>query len=334
MAGALLALAACARNGQPGFAPMPEARRGQIELDPQEATKKLAEAMTAAGLPVTDVATREGFVSTAWFDASDLKATGAGRVGPSTVRIRAWVMPWRYGWSEITMEAVYRPVADPSLPERELERSVPYNHPARGRIRDIMQQMGVTSTLAESDSLVPDAGRPTMDPGAKKKRVLGIPKSGRPAAAAPADSIVSPSDSVAPPNDSVPPRRDSAIVFRPATPGDTVHQPAPPAQPQPEPRPSPPPPPTPAPVAPVASADTVHPAPVTTGYAVQVAAPDGAYAANEFATRLKQLGYDARVVTEDGRYKVRTQLYKNRTDAAIALERLRGTFRDAFVVRE
>jgi cell division protein FtsN len=73
---------------------------------------------------------------------------------------------------------------------------------------------------------------------------------------------------------------------------------------------------------------------MTTGYAVQVAAPDGAYAANEFAIRLKQLGYDARVVTEDGRYKVRTQLYKNRADAAIALERLRGTFRDAFVVRE
>jgi cell division protein FtsN len=73
---------------------------------------------------------------------------------------------------------------------------------------------------------------------------------------------------------------------------------------------------------------------VTTGYAVQIAAPDGAYVANEFATRLKQLGYDARVVTEEGRYKVRTQLYANRADAAIALERLRRTFSDAFVVRE
>jgi cell division protein FtsN len=312
---------------------MPEARRGQIELDPQEATKKLAEAMTAAGLPVTQVATREGFVGTAWFDTKTMQTTGAGRVGPSTVRIRAWVMPWRYGWSEITMEAVYRPVADPSLPERELERSVPFDSPARVRIREIMQQVGVTSTLAESDAPVPDAGRPTMDPGKKRERRLNVPTPSDTGQALAADTAApQPKPAV---DSTPPPRRDSAIVFRPAVPGDTVLQPARPVQPQPEPQPSPSQP-TPEPVAPpaVEASDTVRPAPVTTGYAVQIAAPDGAYVANEFATRLKQLGYDARVVTEEGRYKVRTQLYANRADAAIALERLRRTFSDAFVVRE
>jgi hypothetical protein len=66
----MMLITACARNGQPGFPPMPEARQGQIELDPQEVTKKLAEAMTAAGLPVDEVATRAGIVRTAWQDTA------------------------------------------------------------------------------------------------------------------------------------------------------------------------------------------------------------------------------------------------------------------------
>ena len=85
----LMLITACARNGQPGFPPMPEARQGQIELDPQEATKKLAEAMTAAGLPVDEVATREGFVSTAWYDTTTKKQVGGRALGADDVRIRA-----------------------------------------------------------------------------------------------------------------------------------------------------------------------------------------------------------------------------------------------------
>ncbi|HET7602903.1 MAG TPA: hypothetical protein VFK36_07785, partial [Gemmatimonadales bacterium] len=165
----MVLLTACARNGQPGFPPMPEARQGQIELDPQEATKKLAEAMTGAGLPVDEVATREGFVSTAWYDTTTKKEVSGRALGAGDVRIRAWVMPWRYGWSEITMEAVYRPLADPSLPERELERSVAYNHPARVAIREIMQQMGVTSTVSEADAPKVGVKPPTMDPGRLEK---------------------------------------------------------------------------------------------------------------------------------------------------------------------
>jgi cell division protein FtsN len=80
--------------------------------------------------------------------------------------------------------------------------------------------------------------------------------------------------------------------------------------------------------------DTQPAAAVTSGYAVQVAAPADAYTANEFARRLKGLGYESRIVPDGGRYKVRTQVYAQRPDAAIALERLRATFRDAFLVRE
>jgi hypothetical protein len=347
----LVTAAACARNGQPGFPPMPEARQGQIELDPQEATKKLAEAMTAAGLPVDEIATREGFVSTAWYDTTTKKEVSGRALGAGNVRVRAWVMPWRYGWSEITMEAVYRPLADPSLPERELERSVTYNHPARVAIREIMQRMGVTSTIAEADAPKADVRPPTMDPGRLKKPGAKLGGQRDIAAAdsmavdtvavdtmavdtvaldsARADTtrpapVVAAQDTarVQPPADTTPPlRRDSAIVFRPATPGDTIHQPARPAAPRPTPVPR-------------DTAPATPPAAVTSGYAVQVAAPSDAYTANDFARRLKGLGYEARIVSEDGRYKVRTQLYAQHPDAAIALERLRATFRDAFLVRE
>lgn len=315
----IVILTACARNGQPGFPPMPEARQGQIELDPQEATKKLAEAMTAAGLPVDEVATREGFVSTAWYDTTTKKEVGGRALGAGDVRIRAWVMPWRYGWSEITMEAVYRPLADPSLPERELERSVRYDHPARVAIREIMQQMGVTSTVAEADAPKPEVQPPTVDPGRLGK--TGAKIGGRRDSAAVDSAVIAAQDTVeaAPPADTTrPARRDSAIVFHPATPGDTIHQPARPAAPQPAPAPR----------------DTQAVSAPTSGYAVQVAAPSDAYTANDFARRLKGLGYEAQIIPENGRYKVRTQLYAERTDAAIALEKLRGTFGDAFLVRE
>lgn len=336
----LLLATACARNGQPGFEPMPEARRGQIELDPQEATKKLAEAMTAAGLPVTEVATREGFVATAWYDTATMKAAGARPLGPGDVRIRGWVMPWKYGWSEITMEAVYRAVADPSLPARELERSVAYGHPARVKIREVMQQMGVTSTLAEADAPQPALKRPIMDPGrvGKTGAKLGAAADSAPKPAADAtrqDSVPKVRvDSLKRAPDSIPPRRDSAIVFRPRTPGDTIHQRMPvvaPARPVAPDTAQPAAPPVAQPAAPAVSPPAAQP---SSGYAVQVAAAPDSSVAGEFARRLRSLGYEARIVTEDGRYKVRTQLYADRTDAAIALERLRAKFRDAFMVKD
>jgi cell division septation protein DedD len=237
-------------------------------------------------------------------------------------------MPWKYGWSEITMEAVYRPLADPSLPERELERSVRYDHPARVAIREIMQRMGVTSTLAEADAPKVEVKPPTMDPGrvGKTGAKIGGQRDTAAVDTARADTtrpapVIAKQDTVKPTpaaDTTRPTRRDSAIVFRPATPGDTIHRPARPPAPRPAPVPR----------------DT-QPAPaVTSGYAVQVAAPADAYTANEFARRLKGLGYEARVVPDGGRYKVRTQVYIQRPDAAIALERLRGTFRDAFLVKE
>ena len=319
---ALLLAAACARNGQPPYQPMPEAKRAEIELDPQEATKKLAEAMTGAGLPVTSVATREGFVETAWFDSATMKPAGGRPLGTKEVRVRAWVMPYRYGWSEITMEAVYRPIADPSLPPRELERSVPFGHPARVKVREILQQLGATSTLAETDAPAPELKRPIMDPGR-------LDSTGHKVVLHP-DSAGADSGRVR--KDSVPLQKfDSARVFHQQSPTDTLRlRPrADTARPVSRPDTTVPavkPAPVPAPAAPPPAA--------LSGYAVQVAAAPDSARADEFVRRLRSAGYSPRVVFEEDRYKVRTELFASRTDAMIALEKLRGMFGDAFVVRE
>ena len=77
----------------------------------------------------------------------------------------------------------------------------------------------------------------------------------------------------------------------------------------------------------------VAPSPVVeSGYAVQVAAAPDSARADEFVRRLRSAGYSPRVVFEEDRYKVRTELFASRTDAMIALEKLRGMFGDAFVV--
>ena len=41
----------------------------------------------------------------------------------------------------LRVETLYRPVADPSLPERELERQVPSTHPAAVKVQGILEAM-------------------------------------------------------------------------------------------------------------------------------------------------------------------------------------------------
>jgi hypothetical protein len=51
------------------------------------------------------------------------------------------------------------------------------------------------------------------------------------------------------------------------------------------------------------------------------------------ATRLRELGYTPRIVTESGMMKVRTQRYSTESAARAAQRRLRTTFPDAFMTR-
>ena len=51
------------------------------------------------------------------------------------MRVRAWADPARPGSTQLTVETLYRPIADPSLPEREMERQVPADHPAAKKVQ-------------------------------------------------------------------------------------------------------------------------------------------------------------------------------------------------------
>jgi len=63
------------------------------------------------------------------------------------VKIRCWADPYVPGQTRLTVETVYRPRYDPSLPERDREVIVPKDHPGVGiagrLIEKVKQRVGV-----------------------------------------------------------------------------------------------------------------------------------------------------------------------------------------------
>lgn len=293
----LLASGGClSSNARPGFGPMPEARSADVELDPIEATKLLAEDLQDAGIPVTKVAPQDGYFETAWFDTASKQPAGSGSLGADVVMIRGWATPSRHGWSTVTVETVYRAIADPSLPDRELERSVPYAHPTRQLVRQSFADVGITTNPSEIGAPEAVAVKPpTMDPGAVPRPDVEVesPVTSRESQVA-RDSVVAKASLPAP----APEIADSQV----------------PAQ------------------------DTTRDSRLVTrdshGYSVQVAAETDSATAVQTSARLARIGFDPRIVREDGYWKVRTQLWNARPFAQVQLEEIRKTFGDAFVVRE
>jgi hypothetical protein len=127
--GVALGAAACQpATTRPPFPPFPEAVGQELRLPVPEATRRLAEALRADTIPVRRIELRDGYLETPWFDAATGKPTRRRAIGPSVVRIRAWADPARPGNTQLTVETLYRPLVDPSLPGRELEREVARDH--------------------------------------------------------------------------------------------------------------------------------------------------------------------------------------------------------------
>jgi hypothetical protein len=135
--------AACQPNTtRPSFTPLPEAAGTEVRLSVPEATRHLAEALRADSIPTQKVRLRDGYIETAWFEArSGRVVRGRRAVGPGIVRVRAWADPARPGSSELSVETLYRPLADPSLPERELERQVARDHPVAVKVEAALQEL-------------------------------------------------------------------------------------------------------------------------------------------------------------------------------------------------
>ncbi|HSB54373.1 MAG TPA: hypothetical protein VLD58_08450 [Gemmatimonadales bacterium] len=137
-----LLLAGChAKTTRPYFPPVTGAPTTEIELDVKEATQALADVLKGDSLPVTKVTPRDGMIETAWFEAGSKRATHARRLGDKVVQVRAWIDPSRPGHSRIILETIFRPLADPSLSERELDRQVPPDHPVGKRMTEVLTEL-------------------------------------------------------------------------------------------------------------------------------------------------------------------------------------------------
>jgi hypothetical protein len=137
----LLALACRPSTTRPPITPYPEAAGSEVRLPVPEATRRLAEALRADSIPVRTVRLRDGYIETRWFLARTGRRPAGRPLGTGVVRIRAWADPARPGSAQLTVETLYRPLVDPSLPERELEREVPRGHPVAIRVEGVLKKL-------------------------------------------------------------------------------------------------------------------------------------------------------------------------------------------------
>ena len=147
---------------RPPFPPVPEAASTEIRLSPSEATRLLAEALRADSIPPARIELRDTWLETGWFLAATGQPVHHRATGPDVVRVRAWADPTHPGNSKVVVETVYRPLADPSLPQRELDRQVPRNHPVaikvRATLQDLVKRYGGPPQPAENAGQLPEPG--------------------------------------------------------------------------------------------------------------------------------------------------------------------------------
>ena len=118
--GVLLCIAACTpATTRPAFAPFPEALHAIINAPPDRVTDEAKTWLVDHGTGIQHVNTRDAFLETGWYDATDSSAA------PIRVKIRLWADPDVPGKSRVTVEAVFRPMEDPSRAPRDLELAAP-----------------------------------------------------------------------------------------------------------------------------------------------------------------------------------------------------------------
>ena len=125
---AALALACAPGTTRPAFRPLPQALTAELRAAPDRVTTEISGWLQAEGLRVEWASPRDGYLETAWFDTETRRPVDPGTEAGSparTVKIRCWADPGRPGMTQLTVEAVYRPIDDPSRLERDLELAVP-----------------------------------------------------------------------------------------------------------------------------------------------------------------------------------------------------------------
>ena len=132
---ALLVVACTPATTRPPFAPVSEALHAVINAPPADVTQAAQAILIADSIPVRSVSLQDAFLETKEF---------AG-----THRLRLWADPDVPGKARVTIEAVYRPIKDPSRTPRDLERAAPPGSPGQLRAEQLLaalkDKLGVTT---------------------------------------------------------------------------------------------------------------------------------------------------------------------------------------------
>lgn len=141
-AAALLIVAACdPTTTRPDLVPFPESRTIEVELERPLAIARLRDALVADTFPIARMDTYDAWLETPWFDRGTLQPAAAGAFGFGTVKLRAFAEPSRPGHALLVVELSWRPMVDPSVPARELERPVPANDLIAKRVNTLLDRL-------------------------------------------------------------------------------------------------------------------------------------------------------------------------------------------------
>jgi hypothetical protein len=142
---------------RPDFGPVEGAMQVELALRVPAATTALAEALKADTFPLSKVEPRDGYLETSWFSSASGKPIAHRPVGRETVRVRAWIGPSKPEHSQLVVETIFRPIEDPSLPDRELDRQVDPSDPTAQRVQAVLQRL---TTQYGDSAAAPQPARP------------------------------------------------------------------------------------------------------------------------------------------------------------------------------
>src|SRR5712691_8236157 len=131
---ALLVGACSPASTRPAFAPFPESPAVVLDAPPLRVLGEVQTWLNDQGLKLERACVEDRFAETAWYDTRTKRSLGGSGDGldpRTTVKIRCWIDPDAPGKSKLTVEAVLRPLLDPSRMERDLEVFAPDGHEGR-----------------------------------------------------------------------------------------------------------------------------------------------------------------------------------------------------------
>jgi hypothetical protein len=132
----LLLLSACSpASSRPSFVPIPESLHAVINAVPAVVTREAQALLAADTIRVRFMSERD-----AWLETNEFAGTH---------RLRLWADPDVPGKSRVTIEAVYRPIDDPSRQPRDLERAAVPGSAGQQRAARLLEalkdKLGVTT---------------------------------------------------------------------------------------------------------------------------------------------------------------------------------------------